>query len=89
MSKLFQDIKSINANSTIYDNDINNNYKQFYIDYLNMINLQSKIEENKPILNLKNYIICNYNITKKNINNSIKILNIKNEDNKKKYKSNL
>ncbi len=89
MSKVFQDIKSINANSTIYDNDINNNYKQFYIDYLNAIKLKSKIEENIPILNLKNYIICNYNITKQNVNNSIQILNFIDEDTKKQYEIDL
>ena len=81
-------IKSIKENKLIYENDIGNNYKEYYIKYLENIN---KILDNNTIKlidltppknqNFKNEIICIYDIKKSKddkddyLNNPIRILN--------------
>ena len=80
-------MKSIKENELIYENDIDNNYKEHYIKYLENIN--NILDNNEiKIINLtpknqnsKNEIICIYDIKKgKNdkddyLNNPIRILN--------------
>jgi len=82
---LLSKIQLIKENNSIYDNDINNNYKEYYIKYLENIN---KILENNKIKLIdltppktKNEIICVYDIKKDEydkddyLNNPIRILN--------------
>ena len=62
-------IKSIKENVTVYENDINNNYKKYYIEVLENINnqLQDKMNVNLIDLNEKdNYIFVNIILKKKN-----------------------
>ena len=66
---LFNKMKLINENTSIYENDDNNNYKKYYIDYLKFINNKIKIEKIKIID--YNYIIGEY----ENKNEEIRILN--------------
>ena len=75
-------MKLINENKLIYENDIDNNYKEYYIKYLENINKMLDNNEIKLIdLTPKNEIICIYDIKKckndKNdyLNNPIRILN--------------
>ena len=83
LEKFYKDIISIKVNSSIYDNDKKNNYKQYYINYLNILTVNSKIEENLKIINLKNYILCYYDIKKQNLNQPIQILKFIDENIKK------
>ena len=85
LGKFYKDIISIKSNSSIYDNDKKNNYKKYYIDYLNILNLKCKIEDNLKIIDLKNYILCYYDIKKQNLNQPIQILNFIDENKKKEY----
>ena len=79
-------IKSIKENKLIYENDIDNNYKEYYIKYLENINKildnnEIKIIDLTPPKNqtFKNEIICIYDIKKGKkdkddyLNNPIKI----------------
>ena len=88
IEELLIKIKSIKENKLIYENDIDNNYKEYYIKYLENIN---KILDNNEIKlidltppknqTFKNEIICIYNIKKGKydkddyLNNPIRILN--------------
>ena len=83
IEKLFIKMKSIKENKLIYKNDIENNYKEYYIKYLENIN---KILDNNEIKVIdltipKNEIICIYDIKKGKddkddyLNNPIRILN--------------
>ena len=61
-------MKSIKQNQDLYDNDMKKNYKEFYINYLEMMNKNIKYKE-IPFINLsniksKNEIICDYEIKK-------------------------
>ena len=90
---LLINMKSIKENKLIYENDISNNYKEYYIKYLENIN---KILDNNKIklidLNslknksFKNEIICIYDIkiNKDDLNNPIRIINCY-EEAKKDY----
>ncbi len=63
-------MKLINENKLIYENDIDNNYKEYYIKYLENIN--RIIEKNKmKLIDLSppNPIICIYDIKNYDINN--------------------
>ena len=78
---LFEEMKLIKDNITIYKNDYNNNYKEYYIDYLRYMEKRIKLEE-VNIIELEkkkkgnfNFISCEYNIKKDKINKPIKILN--------------
>ena len=78
---LFMKMKSIKENELIYINDIDNNYKEYYIKYFEKMNKILKHNEIKLInLNL-NEIICIYDFQKSlndkddNLNKSIRILN--------------
>ena len=62
-------MKSIQENVYVYDKDIKNNYKEFYIKYLEMMNKNIKYETKLPLINLpkitnKNEINCIYDIKK-------------------------
>ena len=73
--KLFID-KFKNNNKNIYENNSKNNFKQYYIECLDIINKISKIEDKIKFMEFKeNYILCKYNISEDNINKPIKILN--------------
>jgi len=83
IEKLLLKMKSIKENKLIYENDIDNNYKEYYIKYLENIN---KILDNNEIKLIdltppENEIICIYDIIKnKDIKddyliNPIRILN--------------
>ena len=76
IEELLIKMKLIKENKLIYENDIDNNYKEYYIKYLENIN---KILDNKEIKlidlnipktdipkkdNSKNEIICIYDIKK-------------------------
>ena len=67
--EFMKQIKSIKENVTVYENDINNNYKKYYIEVLENINnqLQDKMNVNLIDLNEKdNYIFVNIILKKKN-----------------------
>jgi len=81
-------MKSINDNQLIYENDIDNNYKEYYIKYLENINNILNNNEIKLInlnipktQNSENEILCIYDIKKCEededdyLNNPIRILN--------------
>ena len=59
-------MKLIQENTTIYENDEENNYKKYYIDILEKINNQLENILNINFINLKqnNCIICEYDIKK-------------------------
>ena len=76
----FNKMKLIKENISIYENDNKNNYKEYYIDYLRYIENRINIGDMK-IINFEgkkgnnNYICCEYNIKKEEINKPIKIFN--------------
>ena len=71
----FNKIIPIKANyNNIFENDIKNNYKLYFIDYLRTINEKIKIKKYIPTIDLnEKYIICTYNI--KQIEKPSQILN--------------
>jgi len=77
-------IKLCKNNINIYENDIENNFKEYYLNCLNIINDKCKIEENINFINIKenNIIICEYDINKEKLNEPIRILNYLNEEKK-------
>ena len=79
--QLLDKIKLNKENCDIFENDNSNNYKKYYIDYLNFINKKLEIDDKIYIMKLKeNYILCNYEI--KEDNELIQILNCFEEVNK-------
>ena len=69
IEEIINKIKSIKGNSSIYEKDKNNNYKQYLIDYLEV--LTKKIEINEDLINInfapikkENNIKCEYDIKK-------------------------
>jgi hypothetical protein len=69
IEELINKIKLIKGNSSIYENDQNNNYKQYLIDYLEVLTNKLEINENLVNINLtplkkENNIICEYDIKK-------------------------
>ena len=68
-------MKLIKDNKTIYENNEENNYKKYYIDILEKLNNQLENNLNINFINLKPYIICEYDIKKDKINKPIQILN--------------
>ena len=85
-------IKLIKENNSIYEYDSSNNYKKYYIEYLNSINNQIKVIENIKLFELdlneeeiskENFIIGEYDINKSNLNEEIQILNCFEEAKKK------
>jgi hypothetical protein len=79
IKSFINEIKLCKDNCDIYEKDIKNNFKEYYIKCLNIINEKCKIEEDINIINLK-YIICEYDIKKEELNKPIQILNCLNED---------
>ena len=77
-------IKLNKDNISIYNNDSKNNFKEYYINCLNIINDKCKIEGNINYLNIEenNIIICEYDINKDDLNKPIQILNYLNEEKK-------
>ena len=76
IESLMNEFKKNKNNYDVYKNDSKNNFKEYYINCLNIINDKCKIEENIYILNLNNnYITCEYEISKKELNIPIQILN--------------
>ena len=69
-------MKNNKNNMNIYENNIKYNFKQYYIDCLDIINKISKIEDKINLIEFKeNYILCKYNVLDENINKPIQILN--------------
>ena len=69
---LLKNIKSINSNSLIYGEDTENNYKEYYINFLNSLKERIKIPNNITLLkfSLNNFkIIENSKITEEDIKN--------------------
>ena len=78
-------IKLNKDNISIYNNDLKNNYKEYYINCLDIMNNKLKIEKNINIINIKdNYILCEYNINNEDLNKNTQILNYLNEELKEK-----
>ena len=82
IENLLLKMKLIQEKESVYDNDIKNNYKEYYLNYLEMINNNIKKNNIKydeiTLINLskikhKNEIICTYDIEKEDEN--IQILN--------------
>ncbi len=82
IKSFINEIKLCKKNCNIYEKDLKNNFKEYYINCLNIINEKCKIEENINMINL-NYIICEYDIKKEELNKPIQILNCLNEEGKK------
>ena len=82
MNDLLNKMKLIEKNNSIYENNLKNNYKQYYIDYLSNINKQIKILDLINFNTLENTIICEYCIQKSNNNDDLnrQILNYKNKN---------
>ena len=73
---LLNRMKLKKENTSIFGNDIQNNYKKYYIDCFNVINNKLKIKENINIITLKeSYILCAYDFQKIKDEESIQILN--------------
>ena len=81
---LLNQMKLIKENNSIYDNDLLNNYKIYYLDYLKLMNEQIKIEENIKLIDLnnieeeitnENFIIGEYYIKEENLKDEVQILN--------------
>ena len=69
IEELINKIKLIKGNSSIYENDQNNNYKQYLIDYLEVLTKKLEINANLVNINLtplkkENNIVCEYDIKK-------------------------
>ena len=89
IESLMNELKKNTNNYDIYKNDSKNNFKEYYIKCLNIINDKCKIEENINIIDLKNnYIICEYNISEKDLNKPIQILNCLDKDLRKIFEDN-
>ena len=78
---LFSKMKLINENKLIYENNMDYNYKEYYINYLENINKILENNELKLIGLMPNEIVCVYDIKKElcdkddYLNNPIRILN--------------
>ena len=79
INKFISDIKLINDNCSIYENDNNNNYKYYSIKCLNIINDKLKLKEKITLPNIEKEDIKRKD--DKNIKeNKEEIENIKKED---------
>ena len=83
MEEFLDDIKLISGNSLIFENEKKNDYKKYYINCLKIINDRITIEDTINIINLKNYILCNYDIKKEKLHKNIQIINYKKKKKKK------
>ncbi len=78
IKSLIKTMKLIKDNSTIYDEDNKNNYKNYFINYLKTLKDNLLIDGNLYPLNIlenNNYIKCEYEIKDEDINKEIQILN--------------
>ncbi len=83
MEEFLDDIKLISGNCLIFENEKKNDYKKYYINCLKIINDRITIEDTINIINLKNYILCNYDIKKEKLHKNIQIINYMDEKKKK------
>ena len=72
---LMSNLSKIKENNEIYENDPGNNFKQYYINCLYIINEQSKIKNIKIVNFNKSSINCIYNISKQILNQENQIIN--------------
>ena len=77
-------IKLNKDNVSIYNNDLKNNFKEYYINCLDIMNNKLKIKNNIKIMNINDYILCEYNINKEDLNKDSQTLNYFNEELKEK-----
>ena len=71
---LINKMKLNKENSNIYENDSNNNYKQYYIDFFEFVNKKLKSYENLNLIQLndfENLIYCEHLIQKKDENDEL------------------
>ena len=76
IEELINKIKLIKGNSSVYEEDQNNNYKQYLIDYLEVLTKKLEINVNLVNINLtplkkENNIMCEYDIKKEYLNQRI------------------
>ena len=74
INQLINHMKLIKDNSSIYDNDEENNFKYYYLQFLNIIKNKLKLEENiiVPEIGMKiNKKVPNPEETKEKKNNNI------------------
>ena len=53
IKEIIEDFKNINKNENIYNEDNENNFKNYYVDYLEIIKEKIKIEDNLNIIEVK------------------------------------
>ncbi len=71
---LINKMKLNKENSTIYENDLKNNYKQYYIDFFEFVNKELKSYENLNLIKLvefENLGYCEHLIQKKDKNDKL------------------
>ena len=71
INQMIEKIKIIKENNSIYEKDINNNYKQYYINYLEVLNANLKEGNQLNLIEFNNSIKCKYTIKDNNINERI------------------
>ena len=90
IESLLNQIKINKENSSIYDNDDSNNFKQYYFQCLRVIKQHLEIESKVNYLDLDinnntNYILCEYDIPRDKVNKEVQIIN-KGVNNQKEIK---
>ena len=76
INRLLNKMKLKKKNTSIFDNNIQNNFKKYYIDCINVINNKIEIKENINLIDLKeSYILCAYDFKKIKEEESVQILN--------------
>ena len=90
IESLLNQIKINKENSSIYDNDESNNFKQYYFECLRVIKQHLEIEGKVNFLDLDinnntNYILCEYDIPRDKVNKEVQIIN-KGVNNEKELK---
>ena len=89
IESFLNELKKNKKNYDIYKNDKKNNFKEYYINCLNIINDKCKFEDKIKIINLNNkYIMCKYKINEKILNKPIQILNCLDKDLRKFFEDN-
>ena len=78
---LMSNLAKIKDKNEIYENDLDNNFKQYYINCLNIMNEKLKIKTIKIIDIYKSSIDCVYKISKEILNQETQIINYISESN--------
>ena len=78
---LMSNLAKIKDKNEIYENDLDNNFKQYYINCLNIMNEKLKIKTIKIIDIYKSSIDCVYKISKEILNQENQIINYISESN--------